>query len=123
MGRAPSPEDPEAEALSREQALRASSIPSTSTSGGSSSALPVPGPEAGSICPVGLPFPRKRIGPAPRVLTIKKKMTTQGKSARGAQVEDFIPWVRSEPSRPSFSKEEEEEEEMTGLLDRYAARK
>ena len=82
-----------------------------------------PGPEAGSIFPTGLPLPRKRIDPAPRVLTIKKKRTTQGKSARGAQVEDFIPWVRSEPSQPSLLKEEEEEEEMAGFLDRYAARK
>ena len=75
-GHAPSPGDPEAEALSREQALRASSVPSTSTSGGSSSTLLVPGPEAVSICSAGLPLPRKRIGPAPRVLMIKKKRTT-----------------------------------------------
>ena len=122
-GRAPSPRDPEAEALSREQALHASFVPSTSTSGGSSSALPILGPEAGSVCPTGIPLPRKRIDPAPRVLTIKKKRSTPGKSARGAQVEDFIPWVHSEPSRPSLSEEEGEEEEMTGLLDRYAARK
>ena len=122
-GREPSSGDPEAEALSREQALRASSIPSTSTSGGSSSALPVPGLEAGSVCPTGLPLPRKRIDPAPLVLTIKNKRTSQGKSAPGAQVEDFIPWVRSEPIRPSLSEEEEEEEEMTGFLDRYATRK
>ena len=122
-GPAPSPGDLEAEALSREQALRASFVPSTSTSGGSSSALPVPGLEAGSICPARLPLPRKRIDPAPRVLTIKKKRTTQGKSARGAQVEDFIPWVRFEPNRPSLSEKEEEEEEMTRLLDSYAARK
>ena len=42
------------------------------------------------------------------------------KSTPGAQVEDFIPWVRLEPSRPSAleeEEEEEEEEEMTGLLD------
>ena len=102
--------------MSQEQALQASSVPLTSTSGGSSSALPVPGPEAGRICPAGLPLPRKRIGPVPRVLRIKKKRTTQGKSAREAQVEDFIAWVLSEPSRPSYS----EEEEMTGLLDRSA---
>ena len=70
------PRDLEAEALSREQALRASFVPSTSTSGGSSSALPVPGPEAGSTCLAGLPLPRKRIGPASRVLMIKKKRTT-----------------------------------------------
>ena len=35
---------------------------------------------------------------------------------------DFIPWVRPESSQP-LDLEEEEEEEMTGLLDRYAARK
>ena len=122
-GRAPSPEDLEAEALSWEQVLRASFVPSTSTSKGSSSALPIPGLEARSICLAGLLFPRKRISPSPRVLMIKKKRTTQGKSARGAQVEDFIPWVRSEPSQSSLSEEEEEEEEMTGLLDHYAARK
>ena len=83
-GRAPLLGDPEAEALSREQALQALPIPSTSTSGGSSSALPVPSLEAGSICSTGLPLPRKMIYPAPRVLTIKKKRTTQKKSARGA---------------------------------------
>ena len=121
VGRAPLLGDPEAEALCQEQALRASSIPSTSTSGGSSSALPVSSPVAGGTYPAGLLLPRKWIGPAPRVLTITKKRTTQGKSARGAQVENFIPWVRPEPSRPSPSEEEEEEEEMTGQLDRYAA--
>ena len=94
-----------------------------STSGGSSSILPVPGPEAGSVCPAGISLPRTRIDLAPRVLTIKEKRTTQGKSSRGARVEDFIPWVRSEPIRPSLFEEEEEEEEMTGLLDSYAARK
>ena len=123
VGRAPSPGDPEAKALSREQELRTSSVLSTSTSEGSSFALPVLGPKAGSVCPAGLPLPRKRIDPASRVLTIKKKRTTQGKSARRAQVEDFIPWVRFEPSRLSLSEEAKEEEEMTGLPDRYAARK
>ena len=54
---------------------------------------------------------------------IKKKRTTQGKSARGAQVEDCIPWVRSDPSPPSLEEEEVEEEEMMGLLDLYASRK
>ena len=75
-GCAPSPGDLEAEALSWEQALRASSVPLMSTSRGCSFALPVPGPEVGSICPTGLPLQRKRIGPAPRVLTIKKKRST-----------------------------------------------
>ena len=35
---------------------------------------------------------------------------------------DFIPWVRLESNQPPDS-EEAEEEEMTGLLNRYAARK
>ena len=123
VGSTPSTGDPEAEALSREQASRALSVPSTSTSGGSSSAQPVPSPEVGSVCSAGLSLQRTSIDPTPRVLTIKKKRTTQGKSARGARVEDFIPWVRSEPIRPSLLEEEEDEEEMTGLLDRYAGRK
>ena len=38
-------------------------------------------------------------------------------------MEDFIPWVRPEPNRTFTSEEEEKEEEITGLLDRYAARK
>ena len=45
------------------------------------------------------------------------------KSTPGAQVEDFIPWVRPEPNRPSVSEKEEGEEEMTGLVDRYTPRK
>ena len=110
VGRTLSTRNPEVEALSREQASWASSVPSTSTSGGSSSALPVPGPEEGSVCPVGLFLPRNRIYLAPRVLTINKKKTTQGKNAHGARVEDFIPWVHSEPIRPSLLKGEEEEE-------------
>ena len=70
-----------------------------------------------------LPSQRKRIGLTPRVLKTRKKGINQGKSTRGAQVEDFIPWLRSEPSQPSTLEEEEEEEEMTRLLDRYAPRK
>ena len=71
--RAPSPWDPENKALSREQALRASCIPSTSISEGYCSALPVLGPKAGGICPTGLPFPRKRIGLAPPSIDDKKE--------------------------------------------------
>ena len=65
--------NPEAEALSREQASRASSVPSTSTSGGSSYALPVPGPEEGSVCPVGLSLQRTRIDPAPPSIDDKEE--------------------------------------------------
>ena len=38
-------------------------------------------------------------------------------------MKDFIPWVRPESSLPAVLEEEEDEEEMTGLLDRYTARK
>ena len=38
-------------------------------------------------------------------------------------MEDFIPWVRLEPNRPSALEEKEKKEEMTGLVDLYTARK
>ena len=38
-------------------------------------------------------------------------------------MKDFIPWVRPESSRPTVLEDKEEEEEMTGSLDRYVARK
>ena len=38
-------------------------------------------------------------------------------------MEDFIPWVSFKPIRPSLLEEDEDKEEMTGLLDRYVARK
>ena len=53
----------------------------------------------------------------------KKEWDKSGEERSRAQVKDFVPWVRPKPSRPSASKEEEDEEEITGLLDRYAARK
>ena len=38
-------------------------------------------------------------------------------------MKDFVPWVHPKSSRPSDLEEGEEEEEMIGLLDRYAAKK
>ena len=38
-------------------------------------------------------------------------------------MKDFIPWVLLESSWPIDLEEEEEKEELIGLLDRYAARK
>ena len=120
VGRAPSTRDPEAKASHREQASRASSVSSTSFSEDSSSASPGPGRDERGIRPARLPLLRKGTSFAPRVSQIGKKGTGRVKSTPGAQVEDFIPWVSPEPSRPSAL---EEEEEMMGLLDRYAARK
>ena len=90
-GSTPSTRDPEAEALNREQASRASFVPSTSTSGDSGSASPVLGRDPKNIRPERLPPPRERIGSALLVSMIRKKGTNQGKSTSGAQVEDFIP--------------------------------
>ena len=122
-GSASPSENPEAETSNREQASRASSIPSASTSGDFSLAPLGPSQSERGIRPARLPLPRKGTGSAPRILKIKKKGTNRGKNALKAQVKDFVPWVHPEPSRPSASEEEEEKEEMTGLLNRYVARK
>ena len=117
-GRAPSTRDPEAEASHREQVSWALSIPSTSTNRDFNSASPGPGRDERVIRLARLHLPRKGTNSTPRVSQIGKKGTGQVKSTPGAQVEDFIPWVRPEPSRPSALEEEEEEEKMMGLLDR-----
>ena len=75
------------------------------------------------IRPARLPLQGKGTGVAPRVSKIRKKRTNHGKSTLGAQMEDFYTLGCPEPSRPSTWEEVEEEEEMTGLLDHYAARK
>ena len=96
---------------------------STSTSGRSGSTQPIPSQgERGSRLE-SLPLPRKGSSSAPWVLKIKKKGTNQRRNALGAQVKDFVPWVRPESRRLAVLEEEEEEKEMTGLLDRYAAKK
>ena len=115
--------DPEVEASNREQASRAPYVPSASTSGDSSLTPPRPSRGERGIRLARLPLPRKGTGSAPRVLKIKKKGTNWGKNTVGAQVKDFVPWVRPGPSRPYASEEEEEEEEMAGLRDSYAAKK
>ena len=115
--------DPEAETSNWEQASPASYVPLASTNRDSSFALPGLSRGARGICLARLPLPRKGTSSTPRVSKIKKKGTNRGKNAPEAQGEDFIPWVRLEPNWPSTSEEEDEEEYMMGLLDRYAARK
>ena len=39
----------------------------------------------------------------------------------GSKGEDFVPWVPADTEGPQDLEEEEREERMTGLLDRYAA--
>ena len=113
----------DAETSSRELVSRTLSGSSTSTSGDSGSAQPAPSRGENGYLPESLLLPRKGTSSAPRVLKIKKGGTTQRQNVLGAQVKDFIPWVRPESNRPADLEEEEEEEEMTGLFDRYAARK
>ena len=122
-GHAPSTRDPEAEASHREQVSQASSISSISTRGDSSSTSLGPGQNERDIRPARLPLPIKGTSSTPRVSQIGKKGTGRVKSTPGAQVEDFIPWVCPEPNRSSALEEKEKEEEMTGLLNRYASRK
>ena len=114
---------PKAEASHQEQASWASPASSTPTSGDSSSACRGPGKGERGIHPARLPPLRKGTDSTSRVPQIRKKGKGRVKSTPGAQVEDFIPWVHPELNRPSISKEEKEEEEMTGLVDRYTARK
>ena len=49
--------------------------------------------------------------------------TNRRRNAPGAQVKDFVPLVCPKSSRPLDLEEDEEDEEMTRLLDRYVARK
>ena len=112
----------DAETSSRELVSRILSESSFSTSGDSGSAQPAPSRGERGYRPENLPLPRKGTSSGPRVLKIKKGGTNQRRNVPGAQVEDFIPWVRPESSR-LVDLEKEEEEEMTGLLDRYAAKK
>ena len=84
VGRAPSTRDPKAEASHREQASRASSVPSTSISGDSSSASSGLSRDERGIRPARLPLPRKGTSSAPRVSQIEKKGTGRVNSTPGA---------------------------------------
>ena len=57
------------------------------------------------------------------MITIKRKGAAGRRNAPGSKGEDFIHWVSGEPKDFQDLEEEEREERMTGLLDRYAARK
>ena len=113
----------DADTSSRELVSQTLSGSSASTSGDSGSAQPTPNQGERGYHPESLPLPRKGTSSAPWVLKIKKGGTTQRRNVLRAQVKDFIPCVLLESSRPADLEEEEEEQEMIGLLDRYAARK
>ena len=122
-GSASSSRDLDVETSSQELVSRNPLGSSSSTSGGSGFAQPAPNRGERGSRPESLPLPRKGTSYVPRVLKIKKGGTNRGWNAPGAQVKDFVPWVRPESSWPSDLEEGEEEEDMIGLLDRYAAKK
>ena len=111
------------EASSQVQGAWSASGSSTSPSEDSSSAQPVPSWRTRSSHLERLPLPEQVAESAPRVITIKKKGAAGRRNTPGSKGEDFIPWVSSEPEDFQDFEEEEWEERMMGLLDRYAARK
>ena len=115
--------DLDAETSSWELVSRTPSGSSASTNGGFGSAQPAIILGERGRRPKNLPLPRKGTSSIPRVLKIKKGGTNWRRNAPRAQVKDFVPSVRLESSRPSDLEEGEEEEEIIGLLDCYAAGK
>ena len=57
------------------------------------------------------------------MIKIKRKGAVGRRNAPGSKGEDFVPWVSAEHEDFQDLEEEGEKERMTGLLDRYAARK
>ena len=112
----------EIEIADRRSMTRSSSGSSTSNNGGSGSAQPSLRRSKGGGPPECLALPSKGGKSAPQVLKVKKKKAAGRVNAPKTQVRDFIPWVRPESNQPP-NLEEEEEEEITGLLDRCDAPK
>ena len=99
------------------------SRPSASSSGGSNLSLPALGERTRSSHPERLLLPARVTGPAPRVVIVKRKRASRRRNAPGSKGEDFVPWFPANMEGPQDLEEEERHERMTGLRDRYAARK
>ena len=112
---ASSSRNPIIEASSRVQGARGTSMSSVFSSGDSTSS-PLARPER-------LLMPTQVTGLAPRVVKIKRKRASKRRNAPGSRGEDFVPWVPADTEGPQDLEEEEREKRMTGVLDRYAARK
>ena len=122
-GGASSSRDPTVEALSRVQGAGSASRSSASSSGGSSSSSPAPGRRARSDHPERF-LPLVQVAEAaPRVVKVKRKRAPERRNAPGSRGEDFVPWVPADTEGPQDLEEEEREERMIGLFDRYAAHK
>ena len=106
----------------RRSVAQSPSGPSASNSRGCRSAQPSLRRSKGGGPPKSLPLPSRGGKLAPQVLKVKKNKAVGRVSAPGTQVRDFIPWVLPESSQPP-DLEEEEEQEMARLLDRYASKK
>ena len=121
---ASSSKDPVVEALSRVKGVGSASGASTSSSWSSSSSpLPVPGRGTRRGHPEKPPLLVQVPIPAPRVVRIRRKGAPEQCNAPGSKGEDFVPWVPADSEEPQDLEEEERRERMSGLLDRYAARK
>ena len=83
--------------------------------------LPVGEPEV--AVPSDSPCLIEWSGLPPRGVKIRRKGASGQRNAPGSKGEDFIPWVSAEHEGPQDLEEEEQDERMTGLLDRYASRK
>ena len=68
------------------------------------------------------PLKRKGSHPAPRA-SIKRKGTLRRQKVAEAGAEDFISWIPPISRRSSDLEEEEEEDEMYGLIQNFVARK
>ena len=96
---------------------------STSSSRSSSLSPLAPGQETRKGHPERPPLSVQVPGLAPRVVRIRKNGAPGRRDTPGSKGEDFDPWVPAESEEPQDLEEEERREKMTGLLDRYAARK
>ena len=119
-GSAISSGNPVIEASSRVQGAGSTSRLSASSSGGSSSSPPTPGQRIRSSHPERLLLLVQVAGPVPRVVTVKWKRASGRRNVPRSKGEDFVPWVPADIEGPQDLEEEEREERMTGLLDRYA---
>ena len=111
------------EASCRVQGAGSASGSSTSPSEDSSFAHPVPSRRTRISHPEQLPLLERVTGSAPRVIKIKRKGVAGQRNIPWSKGDDFIPWVSAEHKDFQDLEEEEREERMTGLLDRYANRK
>ena len=120
---ASSSKNPVIEASSRVQGARSTSRSSASSSGGSSLSLLALGQRTRSSCPESLLPPTQVARPTLRVVKVNRKRASERQNAPRSKGEDFVPWVPVDTEGPQDLEEEEWEERMMGLLDRYAARK